>query len=125
MNVFIWGTGEAASLVKLALSEDVNILGYIDNNCKKQGTYRWNKEVFAPNVLLTSEFDYVVIGAFDRYFEISKQIEEMGIATKKIIQFFNYTKVFPLRFFYNENIITDENIEKLFTNYVKVRMAIF
>lgn len=125
MNVYIWGTGQAASLVRLALNTNVNILGYIDNKYEKQGKYCWDREVFNPNILLKTEFDYVIIGAFDHYWEISNQIEKMGVSTDKIIQFFNYTKLFPLKFFYNDKVIDDNNYNILFSDYVKVRMVFF
>lgn len=122
MQVFIWGTGAAARCIRVILNANINLLGYIDNDREKQGEEYFGKQIFSPDVLNIQNFDYIIIGAYFRYSEISCQIESMGISADKIIQFFNCTTLMPLAFFYDENYIDEKIYQDIFTNYVEARL---
>lgn len=122
MRVFIWGTGMAARSVSIALNENTKLLGYIDNDKTKQGKKYLGKQVFSPEVLNVQNFDFVIIGAYFKYAEISRQIEKMGIGVDKIIQFFNCTRLMPLAFFYNDQYIDEKKYQDVFENYVEIRL---
>lgn len=121
VKVFIWGTGLAAREVSLVLKQNVELLGYIDNNKENQGLHVLGKQVYSPEILQIEEFDFIIIGAYEKYREISQQLEEMEVAASRIIQFFNYTKLMPMAFFYNENYIDEKRYQDLFDSYVEVR----
>ena len=121
MKVFIWGAGAAARRVSAVLHADTDLLGYIDNAKEKQGQEYLGKTVFSPEILKSKDYDYIIISPY-QYDGISRQLEEMGINADKIIQFFNYTRLMPFAFFYNENYINEELYQDIFDNYVEARL---
>lgn len=121
MKIFIWGTGQAMEKILIVLSPQTEVLGFIDNNSKQQ--YIRGKKIYTPDIINHEKFDYIIIGAYTRYKEISDQIESMGIDKKKIIQFYNYTRFFPRTFFYNESVVNDIRYNQLFNNFMDIRIG--
>lgn len=75
-NYYIWGTGKKAQQVnescKLELGS-INILGYIDNDIKKEGTVFWGKKIYSPDVLKNDHDSRIII--LNKYYdEIVEQI---------------------------------------------------
>lgn len=76
-KIFIWGTGSIADDVVLYcdIFRKYNVLGFIDNDIKKQGTLYNGRPVFAPDILKEQEVDKIVI-LTNCYKEIVEQIQE-------------------------------------------------
>ena len=74
---FIWGTGKLAERMNLCYANELNkndIVGYIDNDKKKQGELFFEKEIFGPEILLKERECRVAIETF-AIKEIKKQIK--------------------------------------------------
>lgn len=87
LSIFIWGTGNVA---KMMLSQCLNldqyrIIGFIDNDYKKVGTTFNRYPVFAPSILLTEDFDKIIIMS-DFYLEIKEQIIGINESLEKKIE---------------------------------------
>lgn len=88
-KIMIWGTGNCCKkfLDKIndVIKQKINIIGYVDNDEKKQGKYYNNSKIYSPNEILGINFDYIIIASeFDG--EIEKQILKLGIKSEKIIK---------------------------------------
>lgn len=79
-KVVLWGTGIIARRVSMqrTLFDDYHILGYIDSDRHKVGTYFFGKEVFSPEYLLSNNVDRIVV-LTNQYENICTQIREIGI----------------------------------------------
>lgn len=76
-RIYIWGTGNIASYAIQYFAkklQEMNIIGFIDNNPDKAGTVFWNKQVYAPDVL-EKDREAAVIILCNAYEEIQSQIE--------------------------------------------------
>lgn len=75
MKILLWGTGEVATHVmnECATLGNYEILGFIDNNVNKIGSYFFGKEIYNPQVLKEKEVDKIVVLS-DAYEEIKEQI---------------------------------------------------
>lgn len=71
----IWGTGRFAEEVlrQCDVFGLYDVVGFIDNDIRKNGQIFYGKQVFSPNILCKETLDRVVILTF-RYEEIKKQI---------------------------------------------------
>lgn len=85
---YIYGTGYTAKIVKKHLLErDIEILGYVDSNSEKWGTYFEDKKVISPEelVIRMGEANVRVIIASMYNQEIYEKITNLGIINEKII----------------------------------------
>lgn len=76
-KIFIWGTGFIAGevLEQCDLSGQYEILGFLDNDVRKEGSLFYGKKVFLPKALRQIIPDKIVI-LTDLYDEIKRQISE-------------------------------------------------
>lgn len=105
------------------LNPQTDILGFIDNDEKRQQRMIKDKKVFSPDIVSCEEFDYIIVSAYTKYREISNQIENLGVDKQKIIQFYNYTRFFPRTFFYNDSVVRDDRYSELFVNFTDIRIG--
>ena len=83
MKVFIFGVGEKYRRFK-HLFENMDILGYIDNNPQKWGTELEGHKIFSPSEVLEADFDYIFLTSI-YYNDMRKQLLNLGIEADKII----------------------------------------
>lgn len=90
-KVFLWGTGFIAQ--QIVKQEDIfyqyDILGFIDNNIDKAGTFFFGKEIFSPCILNKIQPDRIVV-LTDSYMEIEKQIAREYPLLSGIVEDKNY-----------------------------------
>lgn len=103
-KIYLWGTGIIARRVlqSVEIDNNYNVLGIIDNNSDKWGTYFLSYKIYSPDVLTTSNFDAVAV-LNDSYLDINMQIETM---LKKRVQVWNKN------YFYQQKILERYNEAK-------------
>lgn len=84
MNTFIWGTGRAVGEIVGKWINDMDIIGFIDNDSTKKEYM--NIPVYLPCEI--GEYDAIVV-ANSYTKEIRKQCIELGIDLKKVIFLYN------------------------------------
>ncbi|MCI9141230.1 MAG: FkbM family methyltransferase [Lachnospiraceae bacterium] len=75
MRIFLFGTGAVANDILMRIDKiptDIEILGFIDNDSQKWGKIFWGKTVYAPNKLLDTEFDQIIVMS-DIFFNMIKK----------------------------------------------------
>lgn len=82
-KIVIFGTGKAAQMTLATLEDNVEVIGFADNNQAKQGTIFNGKIVYSARNILDLTFDKVVICS-DAYLDIRKQLLEYGLSVDKI-----------------------------------------
>lgn len=93
-KIFIFGCSELSKHIIRCISNDyAEVIGYIDNNPKKQGTYFNNYKVINPEKIVEYNYDYIFIG-LNKYTTVSynsilKQLIKLGVLNDKIIEFFD------------------------------------
>ena len=117
IKVLIFGAGEGGRKVVDMLNEDnVEILGYIDNDERKTGQKIYGKEVMLPEKISEFNYDYILIAS--RYFnEIFNQLINMGINESKIVEIYglnsNASKDF-IKGIYNKHHLKREKYKNIF-----------
>lgn len=74
ISVFLFGTGDIANNILKKVNvfpENIEILGFIDNDSKKWGEF-WGKRVYSPSILLEKSYDKLIIMS-DVYFDAIKE----------------------------------------------------
>lgn len=85
MKIYIYGTGSGAVKFYNSLKKDyVEVLGFLDSDKSKEGSIFLNKEVFYPETIKTSKYDYIMIAS--QYIEIYDFLLSLGFNYLKIIQ---------------------------------------
>ncbi len=125
-KIILWGTGKIANDVMeqfgLNAIETYEILGFIDNDCRKQGQYFYNLPIYSPQILNSLDCDKIVI--LTDYFDvISKQIREN----------FSYEEnQIKNKYFFCERAILaryqsscDEEIKEVISNITETGLTIF
>lgn len=76
----------AHNTVKESVNHSVcEIIAYADNDSAKQGLIYESVEIIAPEEILHTEFDYILVGAWYSYSAIYGQLTGLGIEGKKIM----------------------------------------
>ena len=84
-RLFIWGTGNTASLyqegLKRLVKEKIVICGYVDNDCKKWGNNFFNKKILSPEELMQEKNVLVLITSPQPIVirAVSKQLDDLGL----------------------------------------------
>ncbi len=97
-KIFLWGTGKIAEIVwsNCQFLTQYEILGFIDNNPKKQGQLFKGICIYSPEILRKCRPDYIVVltEAYDEvYQQIVKAFPEMG------------NRIENKNFFYKESLL--------------------
>lgn len=75
MDVLLWGTGRGAeNYLKNGNVENVNIIGYIDNDSLKWGEKIENRPIYSPEQIRNLKFDKIIICSDVYYDSIREQI---------------------------------------------------
>ncbi|MCI9078949.1 MAG: hypothetical protein HFH68_08505 [Lachnospiraceae bacterium] len=92
MDILIFGSGNSATFYikdnKEYFENNIEILAFIDNNTKKQGSKFIEKEVISPNVISNYNYDAILICSVYEEEIYEQLVNEIGIS-KEII----YTKI--------------------------------
>lgn len=110
-NVYIFGAKVLGQrLAKNFQSVGTNVLGFVDNDKQKQGTYIEGIKIFAPEELNCENENFIIIlASLNHHYEISCQLKEMGF--KKILPYHILTA-------YNRNVFTPEfTLDGLYEDY--------
>lgn len=94
MQIVIFGAGNCGRLIAQDLVKNAanKIVAFIDNDPQKAGesvlldkaSPGGGVKIYPSNKLKEIAFDKVIVGTFTGYYEISSQLQEMGIAKEKI-----------------------------------------
>lgn len=77
-RTIIFGGGEHTErLIKVIDNKSFNIIGIVDNDPNKQGSYIMGYRIFHPNEILLLNPDIIIISSFAYEKEIHKQIESL------------------------------------------------
>jgi glycosyltransferase, SP_1767 family len=99
INIFIFGTGESAEVVENNLiSNNINVLGYLDNDRAKQGKKHNELPIVKPIEIFDFDFDYIIIATV-RYDEVISQFHSIGVDSNKIIAFFSDEYIGKAKYF--------------------------
>ncbi len=89
-KILIFGTGVSAQKVLNNLNYDhVDLVGFLDNNVKKQNTYYHEWKIYSPMQGIQKNYDYIIIASV-KYELIGKQLIELGVGEDKIICYFAF-----------------------------------
>jgi hypothetical protein len=88
MRILIFGTGSGLGDLLSVLPPNVEIIGLLDNNPKKQGTTIGGKPVHPPSAIASLEFDRIVISPRDGA-TIRNQLVDMGVPREKVLVFYS------------------------------------
>lgn len=92
IKLLIFGTGESAEKVFLNTRKDkAEIIGYLDNNPKRQGSYFKGTKIYAPYEHSSLDYDYIIIATL-KYDIITRQLMDLGIDKNKIVPYFKFDK---------------------------------
>lgn len=90
IKLLIFGTGISAEKVLLNIRNDTaGVVGYLDNNKKKQGVQFKGAMVYAPEKCPKLEYDYIIIASV-KYEAITRQLLEIGVTRDCIIPYFKF-----------------------------------
>lgn len=89
-DIVIFGTGRTAEIVESGLNEDANVVAYVDNNADKWNSYRNGRVIFSPNEIKNLDYDCIIIASQFNDSIYNQLTEELGVDSKKILQFFKY-----------------------------------
>lgn len=87
-KIFIWGAGTFSYLLYSVIDKTkCQIGGIVDSDVSKQGM-EWKTDIYihSPQILLQSEYDYIVISPY-KYESIKERCIEMNILLRKIVIF--------------------------------------
>ncbi len=86
-TVLIFGASKGGESVYRSIQSEYNVVGFVDNNTKIQGSKLLRKKIYTPDQLRELIFDKIII-ASDYHVEIKKQlIDEFGINSDEIFIF--------------------------------------
>lgn len=94
-RVYIFGTGKGAKeILGYLFKDNCKILGFLDNNEKKQGQLFFDRPIIDFKQI--EDFDYIIISTkiLESTRSIFEQLLENNISEEKIIPFFDTEKVF-------------------------------
>lgn len=83
MDIVIFGVGDYFNSRKSTIENQINIVGYIDNNPAVHGKHIGKLQIVKPSNILTMVYDFVVVMSVFA-FEMKRQLEEMGVPKQKI-----------------------------------------
>lgn len=86
-KIVIFGIGSSYEDFKANyMSNEIDIVGYADNDSTKQGKYFNQQLVLAPEEICNCDFDYVIVTS-KHCDEIEKQLVLLGIEKSKIVKY--------------------------------------
>jgi hypothetical protein len=77
INVLVWGIGVYAKRFMEDKKENVEVIGFIDNNKNLQGKRYYNKLIMSPKDYLCIDFDYLLITSAYSASDIYNQITNL------------------------------------------------
>lgn len=122
IKILIFGTGTGMEkIINFINKEKVNIEAFIDNNKLMKEIQLYNKKVIRPEEIKNYEYDYILV-ASGAYKEITEQLLTLEVKPNTIVQVYNYLPLFPDIFFYNDEIVKDDNIQEIFIDNYATRV---
>lgn len=116
VKVFLFGAGINASKVIFCLKENVEILGFLDNDVQKWGNTFEDIPIMSPVEGIKMSFDYIILSVIKGYEAITEQMKSYGVQENKIITpfSFNHRKYNEWKkIFYVEELIYMEMNQKI------------
>lgn len=115
-KLLIFGTGKSAEKILLNIKkENVEIVGFLDNDSKKVNEIYYEKKIYLPSEVNKLSYDFIVIASV-KYPQILKQLQEFGVEEEKILAYFAFKHETFEKYrslFYMDGIIYDELQGKL------------
>lgn len=100
LRTFIWGTGHFANWVlnNYEIFEKYDVIGFIDNDLNKQGGKYYEKNIYAPEILLKIKADKIlilVVECKEIYLQISNKLNLKEVEIEDWSFFYKQIKVKP------------------------------
>lgn len=84
--VVFGGNGFGKDVIYSLDDREYKVLGIIDNDAEKIGGGNlWNIEVRLPEQIFSWDFDYVIVAIQDHYFDMKRQLVNLGVNEDKIL----------------------------------------
>lgn len=83
-KVVIFGVGGTGQRVYNMIKDDINVIGFVDNDSSKWGKSYDSKSIMNPKELCNLEFDTIVMGTLMGLEEVKVQLENLGIPSGKL-----------------------------------------
>lgn len=84
MKVLIWGTGKYYQANKNVFRKNVDVVGFIDNNSKKQGEFLDGRRIYSPCEIEQIKYDCIFILCKD-YVSVRKQLMNMKLPVNIVV----------------------------------------
>lgn len=114
-KVLIWGIGRNYQANKNIIRNDIEIIGFVDNNSTVQGTVVDGKKVYSPAEIGVLNFDFLFIFC-QKYPDVRKQIMKMDISRDIVVYDISQIEMLcdlPPAIYYNYFDISDDGKERL------------
>ena len=83
MKVLIFGTSQFYEKRRNLIVNNTEIVGFLDNNMKKQGQKFYDKKIYSPGIVGSIDYDIVLLMSVKAE-EMKKQLLELGVPREKI-----------------------------------------
>ena len=83
-KVVIFGAGGTGQRVYNLIKDEVNVLGFVDNDPEKWGSSYDSKIIMNPKKLCELEYDIIVMGTLMGLEEVKNQLENYGVPNSKL-----------------------------------------
>ncbi len=110
-KVCIFGTGKKYETWKPDFRTDIEIIGLFDNDPKKWGKCLDGIEIYSPKELLSFNYDWIYI-LCDRYFEIRRQLSDLGIPENLIYDVTRKEKILKSEGIKRYGYLIEDNTER-------------
>ena len=90
-KLYLYGAGEVAEIfIQVLMGEklDLTVLGIIDDDPLKQGTYVFGIQVIPFETLKDNQYDGILVSSYKFHIEIKNKCIDKGIQKEKILGFF-------------------------------------
>lgn len=113
-KILIFGTGvNMQKIINSINYEETVIIAYVDNNKYKTGNKINKTDIISPNQINKYSYDFIIIASID-YINITSQLLDLKVDYHKIVQFYNYSLFFPKLFFFNNLLVANDDLNKIF-----------
>jgi glycosyltransferase family protein len=138
-KLYLFGTGKSSEIIeKCLIKENIQILGYIDNNRLKHEKKCRGLSIYPPDMMYELSFDYIIIATL-HYTNVQDQLEYLGVNPSRIISFFsedyigcksyedfidlNSWRYYAMKHTFNFEIETLEKKMKSYMNNIEYELA--
>ncbi|KPV42386.1 TylF/MycF/NovP-related O-methyltransferase [Alicyclobacillus ferrooxydans] len=91
----VFGAGDGGLRVSYLLSDEFEIVAFVDNDPSKQGSKFLGKQVYSPKALQVIPYDLIIIGNIHGE-QVMVQLRELGISDSVVVDYYQ-NEIFNVR----------------------------